>query len=283
VHVTELPTPALVIDLPTFERNVSTMAAARPGASLRPHVKAFKSTMLDRRLADAGHLGFCAATSAEVLGMARAGLGHDLLLANELVDPVRLRALARCDARVTVAVDSYATIDAAADNGIREVLIDVDVGMPRCGCRPDDAGRLAERARRRGLSVRGVMGYEGHLMMEPGDVKPSKVADAMALLLAARPDGWCVGDGGLKSLGMDHGGSNDDRPRGVRHGAVPRHDRGHQGRLGHHRHRGDVRRTAPARPGDGPPAPARRRLRWLRGRSAHPLAADGNACGASRS
>ena len=94
----------------------------------------------------------------------RAGLGEDLLLANEVVDATRLGELARAGARITVAVDSDATIDAAARAGVPEVLIDVNVGLPRCGCRPEEAGRLAERARAAGLTVRGVMGYEGHIV-----------------------------------------------------------------------------------------------------------------------
>ena len=96
--------------------------------------------------------------------MAGAGLGDDLLLANEVVDATRLGELARRGARVTVAVDSEVTVDAAARAGVPEVLIDVNVGLPRCGCRPEDAGRLADRARAAGLSVRGVMGYEGHIV-----------------------------------------------------------------------------------------------------------------------
>ena len=97
----------------------------------------------------------------EMEGMAAAGLGDDLLLANEVLDA---RRLGRLDARVTVAVDSPETIEAAAAGGVREVLVDVNVGLPRCGCAPEDAGRIADLARRRGLSVRGVMGYEGHAM-----------------------------------------------------------------------------------------------------------------------
>jgi D-serine deaminase-like pyridoxal phosphate-dependent protein len=95
----------------------------------------------------------------EVEGLAAAGLGDDLLLANEVLDCTRL---GRLDARVTVAVDSEATIDAAVRGGVGEVLVDVNVGLPRCGCLPDDAGRLADLARSKGLHVRGVMGYEGH-------------------------------------------------------------------------------------------------------------------------
>jgi len=184
VKLDDVPTPALVVDLPIFDQNVATMTAALPGPRLRPHVKAFKSTALARRLAAAGHRGFCCATVREMEGMAAAGLGEDLLLANEVLDCTRLGVLAH-SARITVAVDSDQTVDAAAAGGVREVLIDVDVGLPRCGCDPADAGRLADRARAQGLAVRGVMGYEGHLMREPGETKAERVEASMATLVAA--------------------------------------------------------------------------------------------------
>ena len=140
VRLADVTTPALVVDRAAFDRNVATMAAVCPGPRLRPHVKAFKSTDLAARLAAAGHRTFCCATAREVEGMAAAGLGDDLLLANEVLDARRLGAVVEAGARVTVAVDSPATIEAAARGGVREVLVDVDVGMPRCGCDPEDAG-----------------------------------------------------------------------------------------------------------------------------------------------
>jgi D-serine deaminase-like pyridoxal phosphate-dependent protein len=198
MHLHDLQTPALIVDAPVFRANVATMAARRPGRALRPHVKAFKATGLARELAAAGHPDFCAATAREVLGLAAAGLGDDLLLANELLDADRLADLARCGARVTVAVDSIETVDAAAGAGISEVLIDVDVGCLRCGVAPDRAGALAERARARGLVVRGVMGYEGHLMMEPDATKTERVEAAMARLAEAHDEvgGEVVSGGG---------------------------------------------------------------------------------------
>ena len=139
------------------------MAKRLPGNRLRPHVKAHKTSALARLQHDAGHQGFTCATSREVLGLAKAGLGDDLLLANETVDVSRLAAMAATNARVTVAVDSDATIDAAAEAGIRECVIDIRVGF-RCGCEVDEAAQLADRARASNIEVRGVMGYEGHAM-----------------------------------------------------------------------------------------------------------------------
>jgi D-threonine aldolase len=181
----DIPTPALVVDLTTFDRNVARMAATWPATSLRPHVKAFKSTAMARRLADVGHTSFCAATPREVEGLVAAGLGDDVLLANETLDAARLGRISD-QARITVAVDSDATLDAAIGGGIRSVLIDVEVGLPRCGCDVTDAARLAERARAAGLDVRGVMGYEGHLMMVMDRAeRASRVEAAMEILLTA--------------------------------------------------------------------------------------------------
>ena len=163
--VADLSTPALVVDTTALAHNLDAMSAALPGARLRPHVKAHKCTALAHEQARRGHLHFTAATPGELVGLARAGLGADLLLANECVDPQRLRAMAECGGRVTVAVDSEATVDAAAANGIREVLVDVNVYLPRCGCSPEDAPLLADRARAAGMEVRGVMGYEGHAVL----------------------------------------------------------------------------------------------------------------------
>jgi D-serine deaminase-like pyridoxal phosphate-dependent protein len=187
MRVAELPTPSLVVDGPAVEQNLATMAAALPGSRCRPHVKAHKSTALAHRQRRVGHAAFTCATPRELIGMAAAGLGEDLLLANEVVDLDRLTAMARLDARVTVAVDSTATIDAAARAGIRECLVDVNVGMPRCGVAPTEAPRIAERARSAGLEVRGVMGYEGHVVgLADERERARQTASAMELLAVAR-------------------------------------------------------------------------------------------------
>ena len=186
MDLAELTTPALCVDADAFEHNIRAMSEALPGARLRPHVKAHKCTALAARQAAAGHVTFCCATVREMEGMAKAGLGDDLLLANEVFDARRLGDL---DARVTVAVDSEQTLHAAADGGVKEVLIDVNVGLPRCGCAPEDAGRLADLARSKGITVRGVMGYEGHVVGLPDrTLREQLTKDSMERLVAAHAD-----------------------------------------------------------------------------------------------
>jgi D-threonine aldolase len=181
-----IPTPALVVERTALDHNIATIGITLPGAKLRPHVKAFKCTALAHRLVAAGHSSFTCATVREVEGMALAGLGEDLLLANEVLDRNQLKRLAAVEANVTLAVDSSEGIARAAAVGILNVLIDVDVGLPRCGCSPDDAGRLADQARAAGMHVRGVMGYEGHLMMVRDRAERiSKVEHSMSKLLRA--------------------------------------------------------------------------------------------------
>ena len=182
----DLPTPSLILDASRLESNLDEMARALPGDRLRPHVKAHKCTALAKRQRAAGHQRFTCATIREMEVMAAAGLSHDLLLANEVLDTRRLGSL---DARVTVAIDSQATLEAAVSGGVREVVIDVNEGLPRCGCPPSQAGALADAARKAGLEVRGVMGYEGHVVGLADRADRERLCgESMQLLLAAHAD-----------------------------------------------------------------------------------------------
>ena len=209
-NVNDLQTPALILDSGALEANLATMAALLPGERCRPHVKAHKTTSLAQRQSAHGHLGFTCATPREVIGMAKAGLGADLLLANESVDSLRLAAMAllvkKENVRITVAVDSIETVNAAADAGLREVLIDVDVGLPRCGIPPEGAGAVADAARSRELTVRGVMGYEGHVVgLASHDDRLRLTEEAMKLLLKAHGDvgGEIISAGGTGTYAIN--------------------------------------------------------------------------------
>jgi len=187
MKASDLTTPALIADSKVLDANIATMAAKRPGRTLRPHVKAFKSTAMAKKLVEAGHETFCCATIRELEGMVKAGLGKDLLLANETLDAQRIGDLVATEkCRITIAVDSLETIAVAASAGVQEVLIDVNVGLQRCGCSPDEAGFLSEKAKSSGLQVRGVMGYEGHLMHDPDmQRRTEKTQESMEQLIFA--------------------------------------------------------------------------------------------------
>ena len=84
-------------------------------------------------------------------------------------------------------------------------MIDVNVGLPRCGCLPDDAGRLADVARNRGLNVRGGMGYEGHAVgLEDRGRRTELLASAMSLLRQAHDQvgGEVISAGGTGTYDM---------------------------------------------------------------------------------
>lgn len=206
MRIDELQTPALLVDADALTHNLDTMSAALPGERLRPHVKAHKCISLARRQRENGHRGFTCATISEMEAMAQAGLGEDLLLANEVLDGCRLGRLVEQGHRVTVAVDSPETIYAAVTGGVNEVVVDVNVGLPRCGCPPENAGDLADMARQAGLTVRGVMGYEGHLMLvQPETDRAEQTRQSMQRLLAASTDvgGELISGGGTGTYAIN--------------------------------------------------------------------------------
>lgn len=170
----DVPTPALIVDLQAMEANIKTMAAYYAGrpARLRPHFKAHKTPAIARRQLAAGScVGLTCATIGEAEVVVREGLTRDVLIANEIVGPGkadRAAALAR-DCELTVAVDSVAALEdvsrAAQGAGATiGVLVDVNVGMPRCGVDPGEPALELARAvaAAPGIELRGVMGYEGH-------------------------------------------------------------------------------------------------------------------------
>ena len=190
-----------------LQKNLTTMSAIHPGRRLRPHIKAHKCSGIAAMQVDAGHNSFTCATPREILGLVHLGIGNDFLLANEVLDESRLTALAEAqsEALITVAIDSDECLAAAHKAGIRSVVIDVNVGMPRCGIDPTKAGALADSARALGIDVRGVMGYEGHLMMVKDlDEKKKQVHAAMSLLASAHADvgGDIVSAGGTGTHDM---------------------------------------------------------------------------------
>lgn len=186
--LSELPTPALCVDLDVLEANLEIMHGFFRGlpCALRPHFKAHKTPAIARMQADAGCIGITCATVREAEILAGHGF-DDLLVANEVCDHAKVDQVRTLAERVSlmVAVDSEEAIEIIRPSGV-DVLIDINVGLPRCGAPPDRAAALARAAQTAGLTVRGVMGYEGHAtIVESPNERADVVRTSMELLLGA--------------------------------------------------------------------------------------------------
>lgn len=171
MRLEQVDTPALLIDLDAFERNLRRLAerAAALGVRLRPHAKTHKSPVIARRQIALGAVGVCCQKVSEAEALVQGGVSN-VLVSNEIVGAgklQRLAALAR-EARVGVCVDDADSVDAlstvAQSYGVTlEVLVEINVGADRCGVEPGPAAAaLAERvARSRGLRFRGLQAYHG--------------------------------------------------------------------------------------------------------------------------
>ena len=190
-----LSTPALIVDLDVFNRNVSEMAALLRGTSktVRPHVKTHRTPELARRQLGGSAVGVTCATVGEAEVMVAAGI-DDVLVANEVVDPGRLNRLVTLahTAKVTVAVDDPEPVNALSDRAARAgvtvgVLVDVDILLHRCGVASSaDALELARVVERSpGLRLAGLMGYEGRVRTSVED-RAAKIAGGYAVLAEAR-------------------------------------------------------------------------------------------------
>ncbi|HEX7120519.1 MAG TPA: alanine racemase [Longimicrobiales bacterium] len=167
-----LETPAAVVDLDRMGANLDRMAAyARGhGLRLRPHVKTHKTPRLAAEQLRRGAVGVTVATLREAEAMA--AVADDILLAYPPVGRARLERLLALPSRVrlTVALDSIEALEAlaaAAAAARREVgvLVELDLGMRRCGVQaPETAVALARAvAELDGVAYRGVMFYPGHI------------------------------------------------------------------------------------------------------------------------
>jgi D-serine deaminase-like pyridoxal phosphate-dependent protein len=196
MRVQDLETPALLADLDLMEGNLQRMAAFFRGvpAKLRPHFKNHKCPDLAWRQLEAGAIGITCATLHEAECLVHHGV-RSVLLANEIVDPGKIRRFADLARRadVIVCIDDERIAGELARAGRDRntqisVLVDVNVGLNRCGVPPGEAAiGLARKAVELGLRFRGLMGYEGQVLRKPpGPEKEEAAAAAMGPLIETK-------------------------------------------------------------------------------------------------
>jgi len=189
-----IPTPAAVLDLEVFERNLKKMAAraAAAGLALRPHAKSHKCSALALRQMEAGAVGICCAKLGEAEAMAAAGV-PSILVTSPIAGQFSAERAARLadeleDFRIVVDhVDGVRELAEAAAGPI-QVLIDVDVGTGRTGVvSPAQAAEVARAILAEpNLELIGVQGYGGHWQhMAGANARAAAVAEGMARLNAA--------------------------------------------------------------------------------------------------
>jgi D-serine deaminase-like pyridoxal phosphate-dependent protein len=175
--VEEIDTPALVVDLDAYERNLDRMAASLAGTPvrLRGHAKTHKCPVVALHQVARGAAGACCQKVGEAEAMVYGGV-RNVLVSNQIVGRrklARLVALAR-QAEVAVCADDAGNVtdlDAAARAyGVRlPVLVEIDIGMSRCGVAPGEPALALARhiAAQKGLRFAGLQAYHGRAQHIP--------------------------------------------------------------------------------------------------------------------
>lgn len=176
MHISQLQTPALLVDLEKMEANMDRVDALRAGTSmaLYPHYKSHKCPDLSLRQLQRGAAGITCAKLSEAVDLAAAGV-ENIVIANQVVQAEKLPQLAALakQCRLTVCADQTDNILAleqamAAQNATLHVLVEYDVGMRRCGA--DNFEEFLSLARlvdgQLHLVFEGIQAYAGHLAHE---------------------------------------------------------------------------------------------------------------------
>jgi D-serine deaminase-like pyridoxal phosphate-dependent protein len=189
----EIPTPALLLDMDAMEANLKRMAAffAEGPTRLRPHYKNHKCVALARRQLAHGAIGITCATLGEAEALARSGI-REILIANEIAGAPQIERFVQLSrgTGIMVGVDNKRAVDALSAASAQakvplSVVVDVDTGMGRCGAPPGEpALALAQLATAQGLRFRGLIGYEGHCVrLPPGPAKTEAIEQAIGKLV----------------------------------------------------------------------------------------------------
>jgi D-serine deaminase-like pyridoxal phosphate-dependent protein len=217
----DIDTPALLLDLDAFERNLDRMCRLLSGSPvrLRPHAKAHKCPEIARRQLACGAVGVCCQKVSEAEVLVRNGI-RDVFIVNEVVGAAKLARLARLagEARIGVTVDDDGNVadlaHAAREAGATlDVLVELEVGLERCGVEPGPTAVALARqvAAHDHLRFAGLQAYQGRAQhvrrfedrRAAAAAAAEKVKDTLALLEAAGLPAGIVTGGGTGTVEFD--------------------------------------------------------------------------------
>jgi D-serine deaminase-like pyridoxal phosphate-dependent protein len=195
--ISQVDTPSLLLDLDALRANIDRLAAYFKDrhCRLRPHFKSHKCTAIAKLQMQAGAVGITCAKLGEAEVLADAGI-RNILIANQIVGPLKIARLVDLAKRAEpiVAVDSTENVRMLSDFAIKAnvtigVLVEVDIGMNRCGVKPGaptlELARIVSASP--GLKFKGLQGYEGHIVdLRDEKERTEKVRAALGPLIETR-------------------------------------------------------------------------------------------------
>ena len=215
----DIQTPCLILDLDALERNIRKMGdyAKAHGMRHRSHGKMHKSVDVQKLQESlGGAAGICCQKVSEAEVFARGGI-RDILISNEVRDPVKIDRLARLPkygARITVCIDDVANVSdlaaAARKHGTTlECLVEIDCGGRRCGVETTEGTVEIAKAidAAPGLRFAGIQAYQGAMQHLENyedrkakfDIAIAKVKDVTEALAAVGLKPELVSGGGTGS------------------------------------------------------------------------------------
>jgi D-serine deaminase-like pyridoxal phosphate-dependent protein len=191
--ISDISTPALLIEKSTMEKNLSAMQklADRNGINLRVHIKSHKIPQLAKKQLQLGAVGIAVAKLGEAEIMAKAGI-KNIQIANIIVGKEKMERLRKLNRRIklTVAVDSIRNIRDLSDAFSREqkpieLLVKVNSGLNRCGI--DSFSQLVRLVKQasslKGVKIVGLMTHAGHAYAAKDRAEVEKIGTKESSLL----------------------------------------------------------------------------------------------------
>ncbi len=229
MNLSELVTPALILDRRKLEANISRLHERMKalGVDLRPHGKTAKNIDVIR-MALAGQSGGITVSTLKEAEYYFANGITDIVYAVGIA-PVKLDricALIKKGAEITVILDSTAQVRFVAEKARGQnleipVLVELDCDGHRSGVTLDDSllleiGRLAEREEgvtevRAGVFVFYDLAMAGLGVCKPGDIAVSVLASVIG---HQKKKTWTITDAGWMALSRDRGTASQEVDQG---------------------------------------------------------------------
>jgi D-serine deaminase-like pyridoxal phosphate-dependent protein len=165
------------------------------GIKHRPHIKAHKSVLLAKMQIEHGATGITCAKLSEAEAMMDGGI-TDILIANEIIGPIKWERLMRLSQRgnVITVIDSSIGAKGISEYSLKygltsKVYIDVDLGTHRCGVSIEEAIKLCKVVQQLpNIEIVGLFGYSSRAYGQPDEASMRAASENETFLLLKAKD-----------------------------------------------------------------------------------------------